>query len=79
MELTEATKLPQSGAGTMQEVPRLRTKVKPHLYKFYDFLEIVIFHTSFTDEVDKSDHFAAEWRRHHARSTAPAHKSRGPR
>ena len=44
---------------------------------FYDFLEIMIFYTSFTDEVDESDHFAAEWRRHHARSTAPAHKSEG--
>ena len=41
----------------------------------YDFMEVVIFDTSFTDEVDKSDRVAAEWRRHHARSTAPAHKS----
>ena len=79
MKLAEVTMLPQSGAGTMQEAPRLRTKVKPHLYKFCDFLEIVIFHTSFTNEVDKSDYFAAEWRRHHARSTAPAHKSEGSR
>ena len=34
MKLTKVTKLPQSGEGTMHEVPRLRTKVKPHLYQF---------------------------------------------
>ena len=77
MKLTKVTKLPQSGEGTIHEVPRLRTKVKPHLYQFVRFLDIVIFYTSFTDEVDKSDRIAAEWRRHHARSTAPAHKSWG--
>ena len=34
MKLTEVTKLPQSGAGIMHEVPRQSTKVEPHLYKF---------------------------------------------
>ena len=43
------------------------------------FKETVIFHTNFTGEVVKSYRIAAEWRRHHARSTAPAHKSGGYR
>ena len=38
-------------------------------------METVTFDTSFTDETDKSDQVAAEWRRYHPRSTAPAHKS----
>ena len=32
------------------------------------------FHTSFIDEVDKNDQMDAEWRKHHARSIALAHK-----
>ena len=38
-------------------------------------LEIVISDTSFTDELDKSDQVAAEWRRRHIRSPQPAHRS----
>ena len=40
-------------------------------------VEIVFFYTSFTDEVDKRDHLATEWRRYHARSTAPVSKRGG--
>ena len=66
---------PQSGEGTMHEVLRLGTKIKPYLYQFMFFMKIVTFDTSFTVEVDKSDRVAAEWRRYHARNTVPAHKS----
>ena len=79
MKLTKGPDSPQSGEGTAHDVRSLRTKVKRRLEQFVHFYENMIFDTSFTDEVDKSTRFAAEWRRYHARSLQPATKSEGSR